>query len=148
MRTRRPAAALRRSTPAATTSIRVATSPRRALPPDVEAHRADTHGVQAPDLGIGGVAGYLRDSDELRAQRAQCRNQVALVKALERARDDGAPFHAEAGHTVTVVLDGEGRGKVSVVLLQRKPWIDDVQMRIEEQGWVPQTFDERDAFAY
>jgi hypothetical protein len=101
---------------------------RGAAAADVEPHRPDSGRVESPNVLVGGVGRYLGDSDESGTERRQRRPQIALVEALERARYDGTSDDAETGDPAPIVLDGERRRQVTVVLLQREPGIDDVQV--------------------
>src|SRR5690606_22983898 len=92
----------------------------------IEANGADAAFMQPHQLGIAGVCGELRNSDEAAAELAQRIDEISLIESLKRARHDGAANEAIVLHTCTIVRARERIGEIAVVLDQRIASIDDM----------------------
>ena len=87
--------------------------------------------VQAGDVAVAGVLVELDDAHPPGSEFGQGSDEVGLVRALEGAADHRAAGDIEAGHAGAVVVDGERRWQVAVVLDQREPRIDHMDMGVE-----------------
>jgi transposase len=99
----------------------------------VEPDGAHTPLGQVNDLLVRKVVRDLGDPDEARTQLRESVQQVGLVEALERSRDDGAADDTQYGGAIPVLRDGELLGQVAVVLEQRETAVDHVEMGVEER---------------
>jgi hypothetical protein len=98
---------------------------------EVEAHATHAGGVERADLLVVGGRRQLGDAHERRSEAIERVEQVALIEALEGARDDSAAGDAQAGRSRAIVVDGERFRPVAAD--QREPRVDDVQVAVEDQ---------------
>jgi hypothetical protein len=100
----------------------------------VEPHSAHAALPEVDDVGVGEVVRNLGDPDEPGPEPGEGVQQVVLVEPLERPGDDRAADDAQRGGARPVLRDGELLRQEPVVLVEREPAVDHVEVGVEERA--------------